>query len=130
MELREMIQEPIYVAALLLNISMIIASHCWVRMHGLFLPRRKREYYIMGRYVTGTSSILVPFTLICWACEWWIQASVVWTLAILAGFVTGLCYLYDKSKEAEKEAQTETERANHNAVDLCERGFTPPDSVE
>ena len=81
----------------------------------------------MGRYITGTLSMLVPFTLICWAFGWWAQCGIAWLLAIIAGTATGLFYGFDKTQDVERKAKAEKARADHNAADLVKSGMTPPE---
>ena len=130
MELREMIQHPVVTESILLAIFMIMGTHYWVRYHNLFLAREGKECWIMGRYITGTLSMLTPFFFICWEFGWWWAFGIVCAIAAVAGVFTGIFYGFDKAREAEKRAENETERANHNATDLINHGFTPPDPVE
>ena len=128
MNWREMIQEPVFVGAILLVAFMIMGTHYAVRYHNLFLPKnKKREAKVMGRYVTGTFSMLLPYTLVCWAFGWWAQCGVAWLFAIIAGFFTGLFYGFDKTQDAEREVQAEKLRADHNEADLVENDLIPPE---
>ena len=130
MELREMIQNPIVTESILLAVFMIMGTHYLVRLHKLFLGTNGKECRIMGRYATGTLSMLVPFSFICWEFGWWKPLGTAWVIAIVAGIFTGLFYGFDTARDAECRAESATQRANHNAIDLTECGFTPPDPME
>jgi len=90
---------PVVIESLVLVLVLIMGTHYLVRMYGLWLPKRQKEYQIVGRYITGTLSIGIPFTFICWHFSWWGALGMFWTCALLAGVATLLFYWIDHTHD-------------------------------
>jgi len=117
------VRAPIYTASLLLVVMGIMGTHYLVRMHSLFTPSNGDEYRIIGRYVTGTLSIVIPFSLMCWENGWYRPLAIIWSFAILAGICTAIFYGADRLFQSKKEAEAERGRGDAAVKDLESAGY-------
>ena len=108
---RMLTAEPILWESLVLVVALIMGTHYMVSRHNLWLGIGEREQKVIGRYVTGTLSIGIPFTFLGWDFNLWLAVILYWLCAGVAGVATLIFYRLDVGLDKSKEARAQLKDA-------------------